>query len=559
MICKICNQNTKDSSFANYHLRKIHGIIGKEYYDTFFRKEGEGICQNDGCGKETTFKGINEGYAGYCSKACTSRSSKSKEKSRATMLRNYGVENAFQSKEIQAKIRAKNLREKGVEYVSQLQSVKDKIKQTNLKNLGVEYPMQNKKVLQKATKTNLEKYGCERPSQNEEIQTKIKDTNIKKYGVASTLQDEVTIEKIKLTRKANYWNNFLVLLCAKKIEYMMDKDYFLNNLTGFKYKCLRCNREFVVDNSNADRIFCTCMKYRSKYEDEIIEELKKYYCGEIKPNKLFIDSDNKRFEIDVFIPEFNIGIDFGGMFWHSHINKEKNYHQEKYLFFKKMGIKLIQVFENEWKNNKDVVLSIIKNHLVGNEKIYARNCDIREMPNKEYQLFLINNHLQKYASAPIRIGLYYNNELMSLVSFRNSRYNTEDKNKYTNDYQYELTRSCTKIGYTVVGGFARLLNYFEVNFKPRNIVSYIDVRYFNGNSYEKNGFILKHLTKPNYHYFHKNEQLVLYNRMAFQKSKLKDKLETYDPNLTEYENMLINGYYKIYDAGVLTLIKDLSQ
>jgi len=556
MICKICNQNAKDSSFANYHLKKIHGITGKEYYDTFFKKDGEGICQNDGCGKETTFKRISEGYADYCSKACTSRSSKSKEKGKATMLKKYGVEHALQSKEIREKIEEKNLRKKGVKNVFELESVKEQIRKTNLKNHGVEYPMQSEEILQKSIKTNLDRYGYERPSQNEKIQIKIQNTNINRYGVASTLQDKRTLEKIKLKRKENYWDSFLALLNAKKIEYMMDKEYFLNNLTGFKYKCLRCDKEFIKDSSNADRIFCTCMKYRSKYEDEIIDELKKYYSGEFKPNKLFIDSDNKRFEIDVFIPEFNIGIDFGGMFWHSHINKEKNYHQEKYLFFKKMGIKLIQVFENEWKNSRDAVVSIIKSKLVGNEKIYARNCDIKEIPNNDYRLFLINNHLQKYAPAPIRIGLYYENELVSLVSFRNSRYNTENRH---NNYQYELTRSCTKIGYTVVGGFARLLKYFEINFKPLNIVSYVDVRYFDGNSYEKNGFILKHLTKPNYHYFHKNEQLLLYNRMAFQKSKLENKLKEYNPALTEYENMLNNGYYRIYDAGLLTFIKGLNQ
>jgi len=551
MICKICNIEVKLSSFSNWHLKKKHdGISSKDYYDQFFKKEGEGICDNEGCTNETSFKRINQGYAGYCSKACTSRSSKIKAKSKATMLKNFGVEHALQSKDIRSKMEEKNIIKHGVKNVFQSEEIKNKIKESNNKNFGVDYPMQNKAILKKSVETNLKVYGVERPSQNKTIQNKIENTNMFRYNVKSTLQNKDTIDKINRTKRVHQWDIFLLLLKGKSIYPIFNKDFYLDGKAPFKYYCKICNKGFFRDTYNADRVYCGCLKKRSKYEDEIIKELEFFYFKKITPNRIFVNENKKRFECDIFIPDINFGIEFHGLYPHCEENKDSKYHQEKYLFFKELGIEIVQVFENEWKTQKEIVLSIIFNKIkINNNSIYARKCEIKDITDSEYKKFLIKNHIQGYATASIRLGLFFKDELILVTSFGKSRFNK--------NYQYELIRSCNKINTTVTGGFSKLLNHFEKIYNPDNIISYIDLRYFNGLSYTINGFEIITMNRPNYKYFHKNEKMLyLYHKSNFRKEKMRKLFENYNENLTEHENMLNNKYLRIYDAGTLTIAKN---
>ena len=109
-----------------------------------------------------------------------------------------------------------------------------------------------------------------------------------------------------------------------------------------------------------------------------------------------------------------------------------------------------------------------------------------------------------------------------------------------------------KINFSVIGGFQKILKYFEKTYKPKKIVSFVDLRYFDGKGYKNSGFYEVSTTKPDYFYF-KNNSFDLQHRINFQKHKLKDKLENFDPLKTEYENMINNGYYRIFDAGNLKM------
>ena len=223
------------------------------------------------------------------------------------------------------------------------------------------------------------------------------------------------------------------------------------------------------------------------------------------------------------------------------------YHQNKWKFFKDKDIPLIQIFENEWVNKEDIVKSIILNKLgKSKEVIYARKCEIKEVDNKDTNKFLISNHLQDTCVSRIRIGLYYNNELAALATF--------GKNRFSKDDTYELLRYCNKINTNIVGGYNKLLSHFIKNYS-NNIISYVDLRYFNASAYINFGFKIIDITSPNYFYF-KNNSYILYNRINFQKHKLKDKLDVFDPLLSEIDNMRNNGYNRIFDAGNYKMIKN---
>jgi DNA-binding protein len=310
---------------------------------------------------------------------------------------------------------------------------------------------------------------------------------------------------------------------------------FINYKTPIKVKCLKCNHIWEMLPSNLNKK-CGCPKCFNKissYEDELYEEFKEY---DIERNKRF-----NNYEIDLFFPEYNLGIEFHGLYWHSSLFKDKQYHKNKYLVCKNLNIDLIQIFENEWINKKEIVLSIIKNKLQLNKnKIYARKTIVKEVSIDEAKKFCELNHIQGYSSSKYKIGLYYNDELVSLITLRKNRF---DKN---NNSQ-EIVRFCTKINYNIIGGFEKLLKYIKNNLEIKELISYVDVRYFSGISYQKYNYLYH--TDPNYFYFKNNK--VLFSRMQFQKSKLKNKLKFFDNNLSEWENMKRNKYLKIYDAGNL--------
>ncbi|MFW6226257.1 MAG: hypothetical protein ACOC3V_04810, partial [bacterium] len=186
--------------------------------------------------------------------------------------------------------------------------------------------------------------------------------------------------------------------------------------------------------------------------------------------------------------------------------------------------------------------SIIKTKLGLNERIYARKCELKEIDNQRE--FLDNNHLQGYIPAKINIGLYYNDELTSLLTFSKPRFNK--------NYDWEMIRFVNKIGYSVIGGFSKLLKYFLNNYQG-SIITYSDIRLFDGKVYETNGFTQIESSKPSYYYTdYKNR----YSRQKFQKHKIPNILESFNSNLTEWENMQMNGWDRIWDCGNYVYIKN---
>jgi len=503
VFCHVCKQQTNlvIDSFSRYHLKPSHNITLKEYYDKFIKKENEDICNNANCRNKTLFTRFSKGYREYCSRQCRNKCKDSI----------------------------------------------NKIKQSNLKNHGHESPFVAYK--EKIKKTNLKKYGYANPFESKEMQDRCKDVIYTKYGVRNISESEDIKRKKRKTYGKNYWNTFLLKLKFKKIKPLFNCEHYISR-NPFNFKCLRCGKKFIRNRTDPQEIFCGCLANRSKHEDEITDYLKSIGIKNIVSNKYFINDITKKrkYELDIYLPEYKLGIEFHGIFWHSDLYVDKNYHQDKYLYFKNKDIQVIQIFQNEWLNKEPIVKSLLKNKLDVSNKIYGRKCVVKEISSDEYRLFLEHNHIQGYALTKHRFGLFHNDELVSVMGFSKSR--------FSDDYSYEIIRFCNKLECSVIGGFSKLLKYFTLKTNPKTIVSYSDVRYFDGKGYLSNGFTQVHLSKPNYFYFKPNE-MVLYNRFNFQKHKLKDKLKKFDPDKTEYQNMLENKYLRIFDAGNLVLVKNI--
>ncbi|MHA1302077.1 MAG: hypothetical protein ACTSPI_00045 [Candidatus Heimdallarchaeaceae archaeon] len=356
--------------------------------------------------------------------------------------------------------------------------------------------------------------------------------------------------KGKKSFKKNFYNIFIKGLKLKKIEPLFTKEDYINN-SSYTFKCLRCNQIFESSASKEQKVNCPNQIHRvsSKYELEIKEWLSEITTTSIENNVKFYYDTHKWHELDIYIPKISLGIDFHGLYWHSNAHKEDNYHQNKYLFFKNKSIHFIQIFENEWRDKQEIVKSIIKSILnIYDRRLYARQSEIKEIDEYLFKEFLTENHLQGQISSSIKLGLFYNEELVAVQSFSKPRFSKQEEGTY------ELIRFCNKLNTVILGGFSKLLSYFEKKIKPKNIISYIDLRYFGGEGYYKNGFTFKHVTPPNYYYF-KESSYILNSRMKFQKHKLPNILDNFDIAKTEKENMLLNNYYYIYDAGNLLLSK----
>jgi very-short-patch-repair endonuclease len=280
----------------------------------------------------------------------------------------------------------------------------------------------------------------------------------------------------------------------------------LNTNNENKYYTFECEKKHIFNipfviliqrNSFKTKICTVCNPIDRNFsglENQMSDFIKDNYTGTILENKKIINS----FELDVYLPDLKLAFEFNGLYWHSEIYKENNYHLNKTEECEKQGIKLIHIFEDQWMYKKDIVKSRILNLLCKSEKIFARKCEIKEIyDNKQIKYFLEKNHLQGFVGSKIKLGLFFNGELVSLMTFGSFR-----KSMGTNSIEnsYEMLRFCNKLNINVIGGASKLFNYFVKNYKPIEVISYADRNWSNGNLYEKLGFKLSHKTQPNYYY-----------------------------------------------------------
>ncbi|WMI31857.1 hypothetical protein GBBBJNDB_00154 [Pseudomonas phage Callisto] len=297
--------------------------------------------------------------------------------------------------------------------------------------------------------------------------------------------------------------------------------------------CQKCDLDKVAETT-----------YRSKAEIEIFD-LVKSYCSDT------IHSYNKfGFELDIYVPSKNLAIEYNGLYWHSskHIEtdqKYKTYHLDKTTTCEQNNIQLLHIFDNEWHTKKDIWISVIKNKLGLSNKIYARKTEIKEVNFDDAKQFAETNHLQGHAQFRHAYGLYYSDQLVSLLTIAKPRFN---KNA-----NWEIVRFCNLNNTSVIGGFSKLLKVVSCNFTGK-IVSYANRRWSAGNVYEKNGFAKTSIIAPGFYYTDFKDT---YNRLSFSKDKAKVKLKNYNNSVSVVENIYANGYGRIWDSGNIVYTKDL--
>ena len=405
---------------------------------------------------------------------------------------------------------------------------------------GGYYTCSSKCSSEKRKQTCINKWGSNNFVESDEFSKKAKDTMIKKWGEthfrkSNTWKENNEINE-KNKRSITIFNSFLqknptiidqnennfINKCSIHGEVEIPKKLFSNRKLLGTELCLKCNP--IDTNISGKEILLR----------KIISEL---YDGEII-NSYKLD----RKEIDIYLPELNLGFEFNGLRWHSELFRDKNYHIDKTNLCNNHNITLIHIFEDDFDYKLDIIKSIIRNKLGKSIKIYGRKTEIKRITKKDIvENFLNENHLQGFVNSNINYGLYYNNELVSMMTFMKVR---KVLSKTNEDGYYELVRFCNKLNYSVVGGASKMFKLFLKEFSPKNVISYCDISWASGDLYEKLGMEYAGLTKPNYYYIVNGKRE---NRIKYQKHKLVK--EGYDEKLTEHQIMINRNISRIYNCG----------
>jgi len=415
---------------------------------------------------------------------------------------------------------------------------------------------ENKATNAKRAKTTLAKYGVNNNGQtpnakinhaalyndNDAVTTivsKIAKTKFIRYGD----KHYNNASKIKETFASKEQNGFW-------IEKFKDKEIaVLNNKESMqelykKHSIIELAEKFNVHTQ-------TVYKYLNKHglrqpfksaeEHEIVGYLESLGIKNIVCNSRKVITPK---ELDIYLPDYNIAIEFNGVYWHhediQHITK--TYHSDKYQQCKLQGIQLITIFSTFWHGKKDIVKSIIKAKLqLNSESVYARKCSIAEIDATESKLFQDTYHIQGHTRSKIKYGLRYNNELVALMTFSETKSRPGIGKK---EPGYELIRFVSSR--RVQGGASKLLKHFIKNHNPEQIISYSDNEWSDGDLYKQLGFKNDKKIIPSYWYV-KHRVHKLFHRYNFAKFKLVE--QGYDASLTEREITKQMGLLKVWDCG----------
>lgn len=248
-------------------------------------------------------------------------------------------------------------------------------------------------------------------------------------------------------------------------------------------------------------------------------------------------------EIDILIPSYSIGIEVDGLYWHSfhpsnRKQEDKNRHLSKSKLASLAGIDVIHITDYEWNQKTQVITNILKSKLKLNSTVFARKCSISTVTKQVEKQFLKENHLQGFVPSAHAYGLFSNNVLLMLISLGKSR--------YEKSVTFEILRVCSAPGITVVGGLSKLISHVKKSHPNSSFITYCDLSKSNGNSYTKAGLTFVKDTNPGYFW---TDGTSVISRYKCQKKQLAKWLPSFNPLLSESENLFNAKYRRFWDCG----------
>lgn len=301
---------------------------------------------------------------------------------------------------------------------------------------------------------------------------------------------------------------------------------------------LGVNSQTVLNYLHKQQIDIDPIQKTSEQEREIVNWLKQFVDVQTNVRNII-----KPKELDIFITEYNVAIEFCGLYWHSEQQgKDKYYHYNKWKDCQSKGITLLTIYEDEWRNYQQSVKNKILSVLGKDQrkKVFARNTNTILLTKKQKSEFFESTHIQGDGPSSINIGLVHNNQLVAAIGFIQHKNNTFYLNRYATSYQ-------------VIGGFSKLLKYFQTHYQWDKIISFADLRWSNGNLYQQTGWKLDKITPPDY-YYSPPGGYYRFHKFNFRRKYLSKILQKFDHTLSERQNCNNNGILRIWDCGKMRFV-----
>ena len=396
---------------------------------------------------------------------------------------------------------------------------KKKTKQTNLKKYGYESHNSSEIIKEKKKQIFLKKYGVTNPSCLEDVKEKRNKTSLKHFGCTTCLKlSNVRKCRNEIALKESY-ENFILKSEVDEPVFSLD-DYLKRKSDNdiLKFKCKLCGNIFETTHHDGIHAHCPkCFKNGNSFQEyEISQFLKSLNIYHLRNTQKIIPL----YELDIYIPEKKLAIEFDGLYWHNADKVHKNYHLKKTELCEKQGIQLIHIFENEWIYKQDIVKSKIKNLLgIFQKHIVSEKCEFKQISVEICKKFLIENCLFEKQISNLNFGLFFKNELVYVVAFRQKQ----------NKHDFELIVSCSKLNHKIFNALNFVLNQFQRFFNVKYIEIHVDRRWSNGNEMKNSEFSLIDISSPKI--------------LCFDDKK-------------QFQNNETNCKYKLYDCGTLYFAKN---
>lgn len=306
--------------------------------------------------------------------------------------------------------------------------------------------------------------------------------------------------------------------------------------------------EQIIEEQKKSNLHVSKNRFISSYEREIGDFIKSLNIEYGANRQISIGK-----EIDILIPSLKLGIEFDGLKWHTESfgKKDRNYHLNKTKLCNEKGYGLIHIFEDEYVNNKELVLNKLK-HILGKDgnlmKVGGRKVNVKEIYMNDAKNFLDKFHIQGFYRSTVYLGSFYHDKLVAVMCFKNGNVSNES---------WELTRFATNSNYIYQGVGGKMFSYFVKKYEPNMVISFADRRWTpwsNNNLYTKLGFTLENITKPDYRYYNENvDRYKRIHKMSMSKSLLSKKYG-FPMTMTELEMTKELGYDRIWDCGLFKYV-----
>jgi len=404
-----------------------------------------------------------------------------------------------------------------------------------LKNVEI-HPMKRADIVEKRRLTYTARHG--RIGFAGSAGSKIRQTMRSRYGAEHNWQAEQLKDKYISRRRSNFFSKIIENRHMWGVRALFDEPQYSDIHGEYSWSCDECST--IFSSSLLKGLIPRCPSCFPPLGGT--SALEQHWFGVVSSidsraqNRVKIGGT----EVDILVG--NLGIEINGIYWHSEAaGKDKKYHINKTTAVAAHGIKLLHFFEDDLLRRPEIIESIIRSKLGRTKKIAARKCTARSITPSAANAFFENSHLAGGVSGiKNAVGLFFNDELVLAVAIGGSRYKKNES---------ELLRFASKLNTTVVGGLSKAIKATGVGI----IHTYVDRMISDGSGYLSAGWKKVGESGPAYHYCSSREPWK-HNRLQFQKHKLKDKIDSFNKSLTEWENMQAAGWNRVWDCGTIKLV-----